>query len=177
MTIHRSLALLALCGVAACTAPAPEPTPPPVQRPTQPAATPPGGVTLPTPENWMDAPQTAGDWQYRAEARRAVFFAPGNRAVLTLDCDPSRRNVTIARMGSASGRVPMRILTETQVRLLEAAPVASPEPAVAASLAAHDGLLDAMALSKGRFAVEASGMETVYLPSWPEVTRVIEDCR
>jgi len=33
-----------------------------------------------------------------------------------------------------------------------------------------------MALSKGRFAVETQGLETLYVPAWPEMTRVIEDC-
>jgi len=38
-------------------------------------------------------------------------------------------------------------------------------------------LLDAMALSKGRFAVELEGEAALYLPAWAEVSRVIEDCR
>ena len=47
----------------------------------------------------------------------------------------------------------------------------------AAGLPARDPLLDAMAFSKGRFAVEVAGLPTLYLPSWIEVSRVIEDCR
>ena len=42
---------------------------------------------------------------------------------------------------------------------------------------ARDPLLDAMAFSKGRFALEVAGLPTLYVPSYPEVTRVIEDCR
>jgi hypothetical protein len=42
---------------------------------------------------------------------------------------------------------------------------------------AQDPLLDAMAFSKGRFAVESAGLATLYVPPYPEVTRVIEDCR
>ena len=38
-------------------------------------------------------------------------------------------------------------------------------------------LLDAMAFSSGRFAVDLPGRSVLYLPSWPEVSRVIEDCR
>jgi hypothetical protein len=34
-----------------------------------------------------------------------------------------------------------------------------------------------MAYSRGRFAVEINGLPTLYLPSWAEVGRVIEDCR
>jgi len=34
-----------------------------------------------------------------------------------------------------------------------------------------------MAFSRGRFALETAGQETLYLPSWPEISRVVEDCR
>ena len=68
----------------------------------------------------------------------------------------------------------MRILTETTTRLLDAEPSGAN---LAVSLSARDSLLDAMAFSKGRFAVEATGQPTLYLPSWIEVSRVIEDCR
>ncbi|MEL6878174.1 MAG: hypothetical protein AAGL68_08770 [Pseudomonadota bacterium] len=53
----------------------------------------------------------------------------------------------------------------------------SGQPLVAAELDANDPLLDAMAITKGRIAVETAGMPTLYLPAWAEVTRVIEDCR
>jgi len=58
-----------------------------------------------------------------------------------------------------------------------ASPVAGPPAALAVSLAARDPLLDAMAFSRGRFAVETAGLPTLYVPSWTEVSRVIEDCR
>jgi len=38
-------------------------------------------------------------------------------------------------------------------------------------------LLDAMALARGRFAVEVAGYPALYLPNWAEVARVVEDCR
>ena len=41
----------------------------------------------------------------------------------------------------------------------------------------RDPMLDAMAFSRGRFVIEAEGLSPVYAPSWPEVSRVIEDCR
>jgi hypothetical protein len=46
-----------------------------------------------------------------------------------------------------------------------------------ASVSAYDPLLDAIALSKGRFAVEVEGETTLYLPTWAEVSRLVEDCR
>lgn len=71
----------------------------------------------------------------------------------------------------------MTIRAETQARNLTATSSAAEPPAIEARLAAGDRLLDAIALSKGRFAVEGPGTPTLYLPSWAEVTRVIEDCR
>lgn len=48
---------------------------------------------------------------------------------------------------------------------------------VSASLAPRDPILDAIAYSRGRFMLELPGNPPLYLPSWPELTRVIEDCR
>ncbi|WP_324743459.1 hypothetical protein U8326_08035 [Tsuneonella sp. CC-YZS046] len=71
----------------------------------------------------------------------------------------------------------MRIMTETATRLLDARPTGAQSADLATNLSARDSLLDAIALSRGRFAVEAAGLPTLYLPSWAEVSRVIEDCR
>lgn len=50
-------------------------------------------------------------------------------------------------------------------------------PHVVAVRSAGDAALDQIAFSRGRFAIETPGLPTLVLPSWPEVTRVIEDCR
>jgi hypothetical protein len=50
-------------------------------------------------------------------------------------------------------------------------------PRLVGTIPARDPLLDAMAFSKGRFAVEVTGGAPLYVPAYPEVTRVIEDCR
>ena len=73
--------------------------------------------------------------------------------------------------------VSMRIRTETLTRVLAARPEGDGLSYLVARVPARDPLLDAMALSKGRFAVDIAGGGTLYLPSWAEVTRVIEDCR
>jgi hypothetical protein len=44
-------------------------------------------------------------------------------------------------------------------------------------LGAQDSLLDAMGYSRGRFIVEQAGLPTLVIPAWPEIERVIEDCR
>ena len=69
-------ALLGTLALAACVPPSPEPTPVPSPAPT-PAATPQPGaaptqVVTPSFDNWMDAPQTPGDWSYSTD-RNASF--------------------------------------------------------------------------------------------------------
>ena len=123
----------------------------------------------------MDAPATPGDWTYSDGF--ATFGQPGAQALLTLRCDSASGTVEIARASSAIATLQMRVLTEFQDRALDAVPGRGDPATIGARVPAHDPLLDAMALSKGRFAVEVAGLPTLYAPSWAEVTRVIEDCR
>jgi hypothetical protein len=110
----------------------------------------------------MDVPATPGDWSY---ASGVATFGSANQARLTLRC--AGGNVQIAYAGSSAERLTFR--TETATRAVAASNAV-------ASLAARDPLLDAIAFSKGRFAVEADG-EALYVPAYPEISRVIEDCR
>jgi hypothetical protein len=123
----------------------------------------------------MDAPVTPGDWSYANGTAR--FGEPATEARLTLMCNRAAGVVEISRAGSAVAALPMVVRTETQERSVDAAPVPGELPRIVARIPARDPLLDAMAFSKGRFAIEVSGMPSLYVPSWPEVTRVIEDCR
>ena len=177
MRFRVPFVVTASLATACCTAPKPAPTPAP---PTSTAPTPtPSPLPAPPPSNWMDAPATPGDWYYRTGGgtTRALFGEANQESRLTLTCDPARRTITIYRAGAATGPVPMQVRTEFTGRTLTANPVPGAIPAVAATLQARDPLLDAMAFSKGRFGIEVQGMAPLYLPSWPEVTRVIEDCR
>lgn len=83
--------------------------------------------------------------------------------------------MTLLRSGNvATGSVPITIRAGEMSRVLAGVPVSG---GVAVTLPARDPLLDAMAFSRGRFAVEAAGTAALYIPSWTEVSRVIEDCR
>ena len=175
------LGSLALTG---CVPPAPEPTPAP--SPTQialpePEPTAPILLEIPTPtyENWMDAPATPGDWSYSSQpAESLATFGPSrDEPLLMLRCDRTTRRVGLARVGEAPGPVQLRILAETAERTMTATPFPGQMDLLVAEFAAADPLLDAIAFSKGRFAVEAGGQAPLFLPAWPEVTRVIEDCR
>ena len=109
------------------------------------------------------------------EGRQSVARFAGD--TLVLRCDLSNRTVTLSRAGSAASDVPMTVTTQSTSRPLLGTPQQGSPPSIAVAFSAGDPLLDAMAFSRGRFALETAGMPTLYVPSWPEVSRVIEDCR
>lgn len=127
----------------------------------------------------MDVPKSPGDWSYGATTTgsQARFGEGASEARFALGCSASTRQLTLTRFGTAAAAPSALIIrTEAATRSLSAQP-STDRASVSAVLAARDPLLDAMALTKGRFAVEAAGLPTLYLPAWGEVTRVIEDCR
>jgi hypothetical protein len=160
LSAAAAAALLAAC--AGKPAPAPRAAPPVATPPVVVVDQPP---SAPAVEDWPDRPLTPGDWSYssRAGGSEARFAAAGG-AGFSLSCDSGKRQVEVARQG-ASG--PVRVRTTYGVRTL------SP----GAALAAADSLLDEIAFSRGRFAVEAEGAEALVIPAWPEAGRVVEDCR
>ena len=124
-------------------------------------------------DNWMDAPATPGTWRYVAQDGSSVaeFWSPSNERLAAISCSYGR-DVFVAVYGAGAGSITIRSETATRTQ------VASPSGMVARTqLAPGDPLLDAMALSKGRFAVEVEGAPPLFLPTWAEVSRVIEDCR
>lgn len=174
-----ALPLLALPVLAAaCSAPqAAAPAAAPVTRPAVQSLAP--APPHPTALDWRDAPITPGDWTWSMEGNRSVArFAGG---LLTLACDRAAGMVTLYRQGTGEGlpggEVPMTIVTSNMTRPLAGSASPGPPPAIAATFRARDSLLDAMAFSRGRFVVETAGLPALFAPSWPEVSRVVEDCR
>lgn len=163
--------------LAACVPAGVPPQPLPAPRPSAAPAPAPSRVP-PTPpvSNWADAPQTPGTWRYGPQGAytEAVFFGTANQPLARLRCFADRRNVVLSlpESGGPGPRVTIRSHTATRTFEGEAA---GRETLVV--LASDDSLLDAMAFARGRFAIEADGLNPLYLPSWPEVARVIEDCR
>ena len=100
---------------------------------------------------------------------------------LVISCNRDAAAVTLMRPGVAVAQVPVpvpvTIVTSAMNRTLSAIAQPGLPPTIALTLPARDSLLDAVAFSRGRFAVETAGLPTLYVPSWPEVSRVIEDCR
>lgn len=177
-----ALPVAALVALAGCIPPAPEPVPAPAPSPaprSQPTAAP-TDIPTPTFSSWMDVPQTPGDWFYIPQAPYSIaaFGPTSTQPLFAMRCDPARRTVSVGRTSASMVAQQMTIRTETTARAFSANPAqGAVEHLVAASLPAADTFLDAIAFSKGRFAVEVAGEPTLYLPSWPEISRVIEDCR
>jgi hypothetical protein len=146
----------------------PRPAPPPPPRPAPPP---------PRPVDWRDWPQTPGTWRYERDARgtRALFGTPGTDARAVLRCDRGERRVFLSVSGSNTA--PLAVRTTSIARSLPVSPTGGTPPYVAVSLSPTDPLLDAMAFSRGRFALDQAGAPPLALPAWAEVGRVIEDCR
>lgn len=170
-SLSRAFPLALPLMMAACAAPQVVPPAAPLPRPApspQPAPPPPA----PAYKDWRDAPQTPGDWRHEAGVAR---FGPASGTLFAIACNRSAGTVSLIRTGTSSVSVPMTIVTSSETRPLSAEPAGKDQ--LAATLRAHDALLDAMAFSRGRFAVEVNGLPTLYLPAWAEVGRVVEDCR
>ena len=92
-----------------------------------------------------------------------------------LVCDRMAGAMILWRTGTAAGAVPLSVTATGARRVLDATPDAA--GGVGARLAPADPLLDAVAFTRGRFMLEIPGNAPLYLPGWPELSRVIEDCR
>jgi hypothetical protein len=119
----------------------------------------------------------SGNWTYSvtAGATQAAFVASSSRTQLALKCTRATRQVWISKP-SAGPVAQLSVWTSEMTRNL----TASFDPSigqVTAVLTAYDPLLDALALSRARIAVSVPGAPPLVLPSSPEVTRIIEDCR
>ena len=170
---------VALVLLASCAPPVERPAPlppPPVVLPSRPVITPVSKRL----SDWRDAPITSGEWRWSVEistlgsASVARFGIDPSAPMVTLRCDRGSRQVSLVLAGQGSGPVTVSFTTSSVTRPLmgEAA-----EGRIVVAVSPNDSLLDAIALSRGRFAIEAEGRTALYLPSWPELSRVVEDCR
>lgn len=94
---------------------------------------------------------------------------------LTIRCDRAARRVSIIRAGAGQGAMTLR--TSYGATSWPATVTGTATPQTVAVRAAADTALDQLAYSRGKFAVEMAGLEPLILPAWPEISRVIEDCR
>ena len=150
--------LLGLALLDACVAPRQAPPPAPALAPT-PTPTPP---PPPPPADWRDRAYTAGDWSYAREGGASVA-----RFGTALELRCAGGLVTLSVAGAAAGPMIVRTSYGDTARNADANGLRLP---------ASDPLLDQIAYSRGRFLV-GTGTTELILPAWPEVQRVVEDCR
>jgi len=159
-------AAAALAGLASC---APRPEPPQPAPPPPPAPAPQPQPAPPPPVEWEDAAASPGDWSLNGAS---AAFGSAQGAQLILRCEGGRQ-VSLVRAGARTGNA-LTVRTSYGVRAL---PATAQAEGLAVRLAASDPLLDSIAFSRGRFAVEAAGLPRLIVPAWPEAARVVEDCR
>jgi hypothetical protein len=147
----------------------------PAPRQVPPRAAPaPAPASAPAPLEWQYRPATPGNWTYRQEGQgsAALFTSPAAGPLLTLRCDPAAGRISLLRAGAGQAAMTLR----TSYGAVNWPAAASPSGTIA-TRAASDAALDQIAYSRGRFAVEVQGLDTLIIPAWAEVGRVIEDCR
>lgn len=124
-------------------------------------------TATPLPGSWS--------WTPTSDGSQAVFLNSSGMPQLWLHCARASRVVTIARPANAAAAF-LTVWTSSQSRAIPA----SFNPTTArstAQLSATDPLLDALAFSRGRIAVAIGAMPPLVAPAWPEIARVVEDCR
>jgi len=173
----KPLILLPVLALAACASPKPAPAPQPAPKPVAPMVSEAPKPTRPSGE-WIDWPIEPGTWVYRADARGsiALFGIAGADATLTLRCDKGRSRIFLSVAGTGAGGS-ILIRTSSTMKSLPASQASTTPAYYAAEIMPRDPILDAMAFSRGRFAVEVSGLRSMAIPNWAELGRVIEDCR
>lgn len=107
------------------------------------------------------------------DVKAALACTAGDRRItLLLDGDPAGSTLQV-RTTSVSRTLSARTLTTREGERLG---LSAARPLLAASLPASDSLLDAIIYSRGKVNVQGGGADLI-LPAWPEVGRVVEDCR
>lgn len=172
-------AVLTLLGGCARVVPPPAPQPAPARPIPRPAP----AIPAPLSSDWRDWPITPGTWHYaRASGGSTATFGRDARAwSLRLTCLTAERRISIEKSGP--GTPTLTVHTTTLTRTVPASSVMrhtdddQPLPTIEALLPATDPLLDAMGFSRGRFIVESGATGPLVVPAWPEILRVVEDCR
>ena len=157
--------------------PAPEAPPPPIP---QPAPPPPVMAPEPVAADWRDWPIAAGDWTYQdnGNVKIAAFGQSGQTALLTFRCDSANKRIFVSRSSTlAPGQPGSPMTVRTSYGSVEWPATPDGKGYMVAARLASDTTFDQIAFSRGRFAVEAPSAQPIAVPSWPEITRVIEDCR
>lgn len=167
------LALIA--ALASCVAPPREaPVVVPAPRPAA-VPTPAPAPAPPQSQDWRDWPMTAGAWRYLGGGQTSVatFGVAGAPPLVTFRCKVAARRIVVQ---AASARVAGQMGVRTTFGATQW-PLQADGASFVAIRPASDATLDQIAFSRGRFMISVPGSAPTILPTWAEVTRVIEDCR
>ena len=117
-----------------------------------------------------------GNWAYAANAdgSEAVFADANNQPQLSLRCVRSIRRVVVSKPATAAAPT-LSVWSSTATKTFPATYDAG-TARVTAQIANWDPILDAVAFSRGRFAV-ATNAQPLVVPSWSDISRIVEDCR
>lgn len=124
------------------------------------------------------AQPVGGNWSYMplADGSEARFTDASNNVQLALRCARSVRRVTISKPATAPAQS-LFVWTSGMSRTLSAPGFDAAAGRLNVQLSANDALLDAMVFSRGRVAVAAGTSPPLVVPPWPELARLVEDCR
>lgn len=178
ITCALSISILPIALLAACSTPEPAPTPTPA--PPQTVAPPPAPAPAPEPAgSWIDWPLAEGDWVYRSDDRGslALFGRPGSDATFIIRCALGSNMIFLSQKGSATNGGQMTLRASSGLKAFPTRDTGGSLPYTAVALQPDEYMLDRIAFSRGRFAVQATGLTSLAIPIWPEFTRVVEDCR
>jgi hypothetical protein len=172
-----ALAMLVGCSVV-------PPAPPPQNTASVPAPAPPPKPALhsaPVAAEWQDRPAAAGQWVYRPDNKGSIaLFGPaGVDARFAIRCDMDAKRVYLTHPGQLpageSGKLVVR--ASTSMKSFDAGNTGGSPALVGTAVDPRDPQLDAMSFSRGTFLIGIKGMPDLILPVWPEIARVVEDCR
>jgi hypothetical protein len=165
-------AALTLLALGACVPRSAPPEPIPVLTPAPPAPIPPPQRPTAVPSDWQTGPWSPGDWSYAPSPATSLATFRTDGASFTIRCQQGRA-IWLAVTGAQGDALVIR--TSFGMRRLPAERVHLNE--MIAQLPATDPLLEQMAFSRGRILVTVEGGPSLVVPAWPEIGRVIEDCR
>jgi hypothetical protein len=118
-----------------------------------------------------------GNWSYApaSDGSEAVFANATGYPQVWIRCSRSMRRVSIALPAAAA--VPTVNVWTSSVTRGVASSFNPASGRATVDFANFDPLLDAVANSRGRIGFALGSQPALVVPAWPEVARVIEDCR
>ena len=118
-----------------------------------------------------------GNWTFAATAdgSEATFTDANSQPQLSLRCVRSIRRVILSKPATAAATT-IGVWSSTASKSWPAT-FDSATARLSAQIANWDPVLDAVAYSRGRFAVAAAGQQPLVVPAWADISRIVEDCR